>query len=663
MKTFHRLASSALLLSLLVVAAHARAGVGGDDTPAWLTQAAAQSAPAYPEDVTAVVLLNQKQLEIAPDGRITTTTTYAVRVLRREGREYAAAVEPYLTDTGKVRELRAWLIRPSGQLKKYGKDETLDLAASPDDIYNEERVKAIFAKDDAEPGAIFGYQSVTDERALTSQEGWLFQKNLLPTLVSRFTLALPAGWHANDVIFNHEKVAPVVAGSTYTWELKNLPPVTEEPASPAFTNIVPRLAVSYFPAEGTQAPNAHAFANWSDVSRWLTDLTDAQADTNDALATKALQLTVTAKTELEKIQAIARFVQTIQYISIDVNVGRGGGMRPHAATQVLAKNYGDCKDKANLMRAMLKAVGIKSYLVPIFLGDPNFVRAEWAYPNQFNHCIIAIQVSDATNAPTIITHPKLGRLLIFDATDTTTPVGDLPDPEQGSFALIVAGDDGSLVQMPVMPPDANHLERTAEVTLAGDGSITASLHERSRGQAASAMRAAFRGLARPEYAGAIEHWIMNGATGARVSKVEPTDDREAGRFALDVDFAAANYGQLMQGRLLVFKPAIVSRRESLEFTGGARTHPVVLEPHAFNETVKVKLPAGFDVDELPDPVKLDAPFGTYSASYEVKDGQLNFTRSFVQRAATVPAAQYAQVRGFFERIRAAEQSPVVLAKK
>ncbi|MDT7604661.1 MAG: hypothetical protein QOF61_2658 [Acidobacteriota bacterium] len=656
---FYRLAACALLLSALSASALARVG---DDAPAWLTQAAAGSAPAYAQDVTAVVLVNDKRMEIAPDGRVTTTTTYVVRVLRREGRDYASARELYLTDTGKVREFHAWLLRPSGQMKKYGKDETLDFAAEPNDIYNEYRYKAILAKDDAEPGAVFGYQAVSEDRSIMSQEGWNFQSNL-PTLVSRFTLALPTGWRASDVTFNHEKITPTVSGSTYTWELKNLPPIPEEPASPAWTNIVPRLAVSYFPAEGAQAPNVRAFANWTDVSRWVTEISDASADSNDALATKAMQLTATAKTELEKIQAIARFVQTIQYISIDLNVGRGGGIRPRPATQVLAKNYGDCKDKANLMRAMLKAVGIKSYLVAIYLGDPNFVREEWSYPYQFNHCIIAVKVSDETKAPTIITHPKLGRLLIFDSTDDSTPVGDLPDMEQGSLALIVAGEDGSLVRMPTTPPEANQLERTAEVTLSGDGSIAATLHERFLGQSASDARREFRGLSRPEYAGVIEHWIARGATGAKVSKVEPADDREAGRFALDVDFSAAGYGQLMQGRLLVFKPAIVSRREFLNFTGGARKHPVVFEPHAFSESVKVNLPAGFDVDELPDPVKLDAPFGTYSASYEVKDGQLRFTRSFVQRAATIPAEQYAQVRGFFERIRAAEQSPVVLAKK
>jgi hypothetical protein len=161
----------------------------------------------------------------------------------------------------------------------------------------------------------------------------------------------------------------------------------------------------------------------------------------------------------------------------------------------------------------------------------------------------------------------------------------------------------------------------------------------------------------------IEGWVSYGATGAKVSRVEPKDNREGGRFDLDVDFTATNYAQLMQNRLLVFKPAIVSRQESLALTDSNRKHPVVLESRAFSETVRVKLPAGFEVDELPDPLKLDASFGSYNTSYAVKDGELVFTRSLAQRAGTIPVAQYQTVRSFFERIRAAEMAPVVLVKK
>jgi hypothetical protein len=235
--------------------------------------------------------------------------------------------------------------------------------------------------------------------------------------------------------------------------------------------------------------------------------------------------------------------------------------------------------------------------------------------------------------------------------------------EQGSFALIAAGDAGLLLRMPTTPPEANRLERSAEVTLTPEGAITASLHERSIGQSAVDERRLFRRLSRPDYNQMIEAWITRGATGAKLSKVEPSDSSTEGRFALDVDFTVGGYAQLMQERLLVFKPAIVSRRESLFLTKSSRTHPVILDSHAYTETVNIKLPNGFDVDELPDALKLDTPFGSYASTYEVKDRQLVFTRTFTQRAGTIPAAQYATVRNFFERIRAAEQSPVVLAKK
>jgi hypothetical protein len=330
---------------------------------------------------------------------------------------------------------------------------------------------------------------------------------------------------------------------------------------------------------------------------------------------------------------------------------------------VLSKAYGDCKDKANLMRAMLKTIGITAYPIVIYSGDATFVTEEWPSPTQFNHCIIAVKVGDETKAPTVIQHPTLGRLLIFDATDEHTPVGDLPDHEQGSLALVIAGDAGTLTRMPVMPPESSQLDRQADVVLTAQGGITATIKERSTGQTAVTERQAFRRLSAPGYKQMIETWVTRGASTARISRVQPVDDEVAGSFGLDLDFTAGAYGQLMQDRLLVFNPAIVSRRERLFLTEASRLYPVVLESHAFTETVHVKLPDGFQVDELPDAVKLDTAFGSYKTSFEVKEGVLVFVRTFAQRATTIPANQYQMVRGFYEKIRAAEQSPVVLARK
>jgi Domain of Unknown Function with PDB structure (DUF3857)/Transglutaminase-like superfamily len=661
----HRPSAFALLLLAAAFAATApRALAVGDDAPAWLRQAAQAAAPTYENKVPAVVLYKERDVTVSDDGRVVTTTTYAVRVLTREGRERARAGAVYLTGSGKVRDLKAWLIRSSGEVKRYGKDQTLDIALADDDVYNEGRASVISARDDVNTtGDVFGYQSVTEEHTVFTQDDFDFQDEL-PTLVSRFSLTLPPGWQASGVVFNHAAVEPTVAGTSYTWELKDLPFIEAEPNAPSMSSLAPRLAVSFYPSGGAPASMGPSFKTWAEVSRWLSTLHDPQAEPDDAIASKARELVADCKTDLEKIRAIGRYVQGVHYISIQMGVNRGGGMRPHRAADVFAKNYGDCKDKANLMRAMLRAVKLTAYPVGIYSGDPGYVREEWPSPHQFNHCIIAVKVGDDTDAATVVKHPALGRLLIFDPTNPDTPVGDLPDYEQGSFALLVAGDDGGLLRMPVTPPEANRLERTAEVTLQSDGSIAASVHDRAQGQAAVHIRGLFNWRSRPDFNKAVERWISAGSTaGAKLSKLEPTDSSAEGRFAMDVDFTAAGYAQSMQNRLLVFKPSVVTHGDSVWLAEPTRTHPVVLESEAFTETIRFKLPAGFDVDELPDAVKLDSEFGTYTASYEVKEGQLVFTRSLVQRAATVPVEKYTAVRTFFGRVRASEQAPVVLARK
>jgi hypothetical protein len=229
--------------------------------------------------------------------------------------------------------------------------------------------------------------------------------------------------------------------------------------------------------------------------------------------------------------------------------------------------------------------------------------------------------------------------------------------------LIIAGDAGGLVKMPVTPPEANRMERTVEAELDATGALAAAVHERSFGQAAVEERRLFKHAPRPQYVKSIERWITQTAPSANVSKAEPSDDSRGGKFALDVEFKSPNYAQSMRGKLMVFKPAIVSRRSEILLVEAKRKHPVVLESEAYNETVKIKLPAGFDVDEMPDALEVNQPFGNYAAKCEVKDGFLVFRRSLALKAGTIPVEQYAAVRSFFERIRAVEQSPVVLVKK
>jgi hypothetical protein len=225
----------------------------------------------------------------------------------------------------------------------------------------------------------------------------------------------------------------------------------------------------------------------------------------------------------------------------------------------------------------------------------------------------------------------------------------------------VHADSGELVKMPAAPPEENLLTRTAKVKLAADGSIEVELREECLGQAASDNRSLYEQLSTAEYRRLIERWVTRGAPGAQVTKLEAAE-QPGGAFTIDVAFRAAAYGQSMGGQLLIFKPAIVSRRNSLYLKDETRKYPVRLGAVAYREKVHIELPESFRVDEKPPDMRHETEFGHYAASWEVAEGALVFEREMQTQADVLPVEQYSAVREFYGAVLGAEQSPVVLVK-
>ena len=346
----------------------------------------------YPAKVTMVELLQEERLAVDTDGKRVMTERRVVKILRSSPHAPAAFRE-YNTKAGRIRDFRAWLLLPSGKEIEYTKDRIVDVAMTNDKTpYDEERAKVIECDKDSPPGSIFAYEVTEEESTIFTTHPYLFQE-ADPVLVSRFVLSLPPSWEARGTLFNHADVQPKVEGNTFTWELHDLPPMAdEEEHSPRFSAIAPRLGVTYFPTNARKAELV-PLKDWHSVSAWQAGFADPSAEATPAIHAKSDELTSQAKTEIEKIRAIAAFVQQTNYVSVDLNIMHGGGYIPHPASQVLAKNYGDCKDKAALMRALLKAAGVDSYEVAIYSGDRHFVRPEWPSAMQFNHAIVAVKVS------------------------------------------------------------------------------------------------------------------------------------------------------------------------------------------------------------------------------------------------------------------------------
>jgi hypothetical protein len=93
-----------------------------------------------------------------------------------------------------------------------------------------------------------------------------------------------------------------------------------------------------------------------------------------------------------------------------------------------------------------------------------------------------------------------------------------------------------------------------------------------------------------------------------------------------------------------------------------------LLPIDLNETMRgsdefdIALPAGYTVDELPDPVKLDVGFASYESSTELRGQTLHYTRTFTLRQVTLPPEKYPELQRLAGAIDADEKSQAVLKR-
>jgi hypothetical protein len=632
------------------------------ELPQWMLDAAHQSAKAdYPVKLGFVALFHEEQLTVDSAGKRTMRERGVIRVLH-SGSVKAAAVRAYNTKTGHIRDFRGWMLYASGRGFELPKNRILDIALSENYTYDEGRAKVIECDADAPAGTVFAYEVTEEEDTIFTTYQHVFQETT-PVLVSRFVLSLPAGWEAKGITFNYDgEVKPRVEGNTHTWELRDLPWIENEEFSPDYHSLAPRLGLTYYPSnEG--APSLRPLPDWHAVSAWLSGFADPPAETTPSIRSKSAELTGSVVTELEKIRAIARFVQQTNYVSVQMNITHGGGYSPHAADQVLLRNYGDCKDKVALMRALLRSAGIESYAVAIYSGDREYVRADWPSPMQFNHSIVAIRVSPEIQSPMVIEHPRLGRLLIFDPTDATTPLGDLDEDEQSSLALVIAGTQGDLVRIPLLPASASRAERVVDAQMDQQGPLTAHMMTQYFGQAASSMWhvAQYSGL--DELRHRLERSLASRLGGVKLDKITPKDRPGDGQLDLEVEFGVSQFGQLLQNRLLIVNPGALVPRPEYAFANKERRLPVKLSARQRKDAVTLKLPSGFDVDEVPDAVQLESRYGVYCAGWKATGKKVTFEQSLEVKDILVPASEYTKVREFFDRVSASQAAPVVLVRK
>ncbi len=656
-----RLGWRAALLMLLACPALASAA---DQAPDWL-RAVEQTTMTVPRKGNpAVVLLEDTLLEVSARGSFTTRVRYAVRVLTAEGNKQAVARVLYNVDSMKVKSLQAWLIAPDGKVTVYGKRRIVDAAVhtSALELYGEARQQLIIATDEAKPGAVFGYEAVVEETSVISQHMVRFQSTL-PVERATYTVQVPVGWRLAAHPFNQAPACTESAGGRYTWTATATPALELEPLAPPAPTFAPWVAIDLVPPAAPKAATLRvAFASWAEISAYFSPRYEAAAVPDVAMKAKADEL-VRGKPDLfARLQALAGYAQDVNYISIQLDASNAGGMIPRPAPRVFRTNYGDCKDKATMLRALLATQGIASFPLIVQSGRTTHLREDWPSPLQFNHAILAIQVDASVDSPAVFTHPELGRLLVFDPTNEFAPIGSLADTLLADKGLLLAGARGGLIALPAERPESNRMERHVRATLDDLGGISGTIEEEFFGQASAGARAERRRNGETEFRRRIERWLAGTLPAAQTTRVESADFWAENRFTMATDFASSKYGKLMRDELIVFKPILVARRGAVALRKGPRTQPVLLRPSRYTERTEITLPPGCTVEESVRPVALTTAFGSYQAACTTEGGKLIFQRSLDLQAAELSVSDFEAVRGFFEKIIQTEQTPVVLRR-
>jgi hypothetical protein len=635
-----------------------RAAAGGD-APPWMHALVNAPLPSYDEKTDAVLLYSETRVTVISSEEMRTQVREAYKILRPNGRDHGTVRVPFDAQS-KVNSLHGWCIPAQGKDYEVKEKDAIESAYMPNFVLASDAKVKTLQIPAPDVGNIVGYEYETEERPIFLQDIWGFQEHD-PVRESHYSLQLPPGWEYKASWLNHLEVKPTQTGSnSWQWVLSDIKEIRHEPWMPPLDGVAGRMVLSFFTSEKI-ALNSNM--DWDAMGKWYSNLIGERVDASPEVKQQVAVLTGSQATLLQKMQAVAGFVQQdIRYVAIELGVG---GYQPHPAAEVFAHRYGDCKDKATLVRSMLREIGIDSYHVVIYT-ERGAVTPQTPAHHGFNHAILAVKLPDGVANPSLIAtidHPKLGKLLFFDPTDELTPFGQIRGELQANYGLLVTPGGGELIELPQQPSSMNSIQRTAKLTLDSAGMLKGEVKEMRLGERASSERWRLRTVTKDtDRIKPIEDLLGSSLSSFHITRASLVNLQQTDQpFGFNYAFESPNYAK-NAGNLLLVRPRVIGskgsgfletkepRKFSIEFEGPARD----------TDVFEISIPAGYVVDDLPPPVDADFGFASYHAKTVVNGNVVGYTRTFEVKELTVPVAKAEDLKKFYRIIAGDERSTVVL---
>ena len=383
-------------------------------------------------------------MSLDSSGNVVHTRYYRYKVLTAKGAERWSSLSiPWRPWSGHRPRIRARVITPDSVVHELDEKTINDSPARAEDnnLFSDVHVLRAPLPAIAE-GSLVEEELVSDESALFEGAGVLqrfYLSSSVPIQHTRITVEIPS-----DLPFRYDvRLMPDLkplrteqdGHLRLVFEHGLIPPMEDlEPDTPFEDPIFPSLTI----AAGT---------SWQNLAAKYGEIVDRQI-----VAPLPAGLFEIKKPRDEQIASILKFIdQQVRYTGVEFD---DATVVPRAPAEVLKRKYGDCKDKAALLIAMLRNVKIPAYMVLLRVGDREDLSAELAGMGMFDHAIVYIPGK---------------KDLWIDATDDHARMGDLPIGDQGRLALIVRPESSTLLRTPVTSSADNLLLERREIHLSDYG--------------------------------------------------------------------------------------------------------------------------------------------------------------------------------------------------
>lgn len=402
--------------------------------------------------------------------------------------------------------------------------------------------------------------------------------------LKRYALIVPA----TQPIFVHaEKVSPATTTEsdgrrTMVWDAHDVPALSREPHSPGATEVSPYVHVS-------------TMSDWENLGSWYAELIRPQFVLDQSLKNELARITQGKDSEPEKITAIQEFVlRSTHYVAMEFGIY---SYKPYPVSQTYARRFGDCKDKASLMIALLRAAGIDAEIALLrtrSLGEVAPVPASVAI---FDHAIVYI--------------PKYK--IWLDGTAEYSG-NELPQDDQGAMALTVSlNGTARLRQTPVTSAAENYTKRTIHAELTRQGVIRFNGSTLTRGKDAPQMR---RDLAvQEQQLGLFREGLAEVFPTVELDSVAVHGVDKVG-VQVSVDFEGALKASQHQSVVTLNSSWIPRSYVSTLAPTSTRTQDLLLNlPSTTEEEIHIGLPSGSVVRQLPTDQEIQTAFGSARLHY------------------------------------------------